>query len=244
MLLRRPGDLVGLLVKMRPNSALLVDEIHSLPKPVAEVLYEVLEDGKLSTLVGSGAETVAVTHQMEGFVCIGATTRPGLLSAPFRGRFGFVGQVDPYSADELAEIVTKAWQRVGVEASEGEALAVATRCRYVPRRALHLAERVLDWTSVAGIDGVPSGTVSAALTAFGIDELGLDGNDWRVLAALTQTFSGRTVGLDALGSALDMDAASIENEIEPYLIQSGYVSRTKSGRMGLPAAYELFRESA
>jgi len=243
MLLRKAADLVGLLIKMPPNSILFIDEVHSLPAPVSEVLYEVLEDGKLTALMGSGAETTSITHQMQGFVCVAATTRPGLLSVPFRGRFGFVGQVQPYTEDELAEMVASAWDRKGVLYGSDEPGEVACRAKGVPRRALHLSERTLDWCSVMGSDGVVEpGTVARAMAAFDIDARGMDGNDWLVIEALCGRFAGRTVGADALASAINLDLRSLTDEVEPWLCQAGYVQRTKTGRLALEPAYELVRE--
>ena len=241
MMLRKPADLVGMLVKATGPTVLFIDEVHALPKPVMEVLYEVLEDGRISTLVGSGNDTVPYQHELTGFVCVGATTRPGVLTTPFRQRFGFFGTVEQYTAEELAEIVRRAWEHVGVTHGALEPLEVAHRCKGVPRRALHLAERVLDFGAVQGLEGVPDGTVHDALAVFGIDEDGLEENDFRILEKLTGEFAGRTVGLAALSQSLDMDPKSIEEQYEPYLSQAGLIQRTKTGRMALPAAYELLQ---
>jgi Holliday junction DNA helicase RuvB len=242
MMLRRPADLVGLLMKVSGPTVLFIDEIHSLPRPVIEVLYEVLEDSKLSTLMGSGSETVAYTHQMRDLVCVGATTRPGLLTEPFRQRFGYHGTVDAYSTDELTEIVRRAWVRVGVEHGAGEPREVALRCKGVPRRALHLAERVLDYCAVYDCVNVFEGITATALSVFGIDQDGLDEQDFRILAALVE--AGRTVGVDALAQMIDMDPKTLQDEYEPYLVRAGLVLRAKSGRMASPDAHKLMKHAA
>lgn len=244
MALRKPQDLAGLLMKAQPNTVLFIDEIHALSRPVMEVLYEVLEDAKLSTLVGSGAETVSYTHQMQGFVCVGATTRPGLLTTPFRDRFGFRGTMTAYSIDELALIVGNAWMRQGIGFTQPEAVAVAERCKGVPRRSLHLADRVLDYCAAHRLDRVEEGVAAEALEAFHVNAFGLDNTDYRILDALTGPFAGKTVGLDALSQFLDVDPKTLADEYEPFLAREGLVVRCKSGRMAGPPAYELMRTAA
>ena len=242
MALRKPQDVVGLLMKLEPQTVLFVDEIHALPKPVMETLYEVLEDGKLSTTMGSGTEATAYTHRMQGFVCVGATTRPGVLTVPFRDRFGAQFTMAEYSDEDLATIVARAWEREGVSFADDEPMAVAARCKGVPRRGLHLADRVLDYAAVHGLDKVPDGLVAEALEAFHIDEMGLDDTDFRIIEALCTTFAGRTVGLDALAQFLNLDQKTLQDEHEPYLSRVGLVVRAKTGRMATPDAYALVRE--
>ena len=182
--LRKPADLVGLLVKMNSNTLFFIDEIHALPTAVSEVLYEVLEDGTLHAPIGSGAETAMVTRHIDGFVCVGATTVPGGLPSPFRNRFGLVAQVAPYSSDELGEMVHRAWERRGVAHEASEAIEVGRRCKGVPRNALGLANTVLNYMAVMDLPCVVEGTVHNALAAFDMDENGLDLNGWKVLEAL------------------------------------------------------------
>lgn len=245
MLLRKTQDLVGLLMKAPSPVCLFIDEVHALPTAVAEVLYEVLEDGQLSTIIGSGGDATAIVHKMEGFVCIAATTRPGVLPAPFRGRFGYVGQVIPYTMEELGEMVHRAWDRIGMAHVQSEAMEVAKRAKGVPRRALHLSERVCDFAAIMQLDKVEEGTVNQALGVFGIDGYGFDANDWAVLEALTTgPFAGGTVGADALSSSLDLDLKTLTDDVEPYLAQAGYIKRTRTGRMALPPAYDLVKEHA
>ena len=236
MVLRKVEDLLGLLVKCHGPTVLFIDEVHALPVPVMEMLYEALEDNKVSTVTGDGT---AVTHKLKDFVCVGATTRPGVLSQPFLQRFGFRGTVVRYTDEELAEIVHRAWDRLDAAHDGDAALAVASRCRGVPRRALHLAERVLDHSAVHGTEMMGEDSVVDALAFFGIDTNGLEPDDYRILGALTGPFAGRTVGLDALSQQLNMDPKTLADQHEPWLMQQGLMSRTKSGRMALPPAYEL-----
>lgn len=244
MALQKPEDLAGILLRLVPNTVLFIDEVHRLPIAVMETLYSALEDGEITTLIGSGKSTRAMATKLPRFTCVAATTKPGSLSTPFRDRFGFHGTVVHYSVDELAEIVDRAWARMGIAAAEGEGFEVAKRCKGVPRLALHLAERVLDYCAVAGATGVPENHAGEALEAFGVDERGLTSQDWRVLDALVNRFAGRPVGLDALASAIDVDKETLSNEIEPPLVHSNLIERTARGRMALPEAYELFRKDA
>lgn len=239
MTLRKVMDLVSLLMKAAGPTVLFIDEIHAMPHWTMEVLYQAMEDGEVSTVIGTAEDSMAYTHKLEDFVVVGATTRPGTLTVPFRQRFGFHGVVEAYSEDELATIVGRAWDRVGWMYSDLEPVELARRCKGVPRRALHLAERVLDYTVVQGNEKIGDGDVDRALTLFGIDDLGLDKDDHRILDALCNAFGGRTVGLETLAQFLDMDSKTVAEQHEPFLCQKGYMSRTKSGRMALPAAYEL-----
>lgn len=242
IVLRKPHDLAGLLLRMEPGTVVFIDEIHGLKPPVMEALYEALEDGTLSVITGHGTDAQAMVHQLPPFVLVGATTDPGRLTKPFRERFGFRGEVEPYTTDELAEIVRRAWDRKGILPDAGEPYEVARRCKGVPRLALHLADRVLDYCGAHGIEPVPVGIVAEALGAFGIDDNGLTSKDWRVLYALVVTFNGNPVGVDALASAVDIDARTLSAEIEPPLAQAGLIQRSKQGRMALPLAHELYRK--
>ena len=235
MMIRTVREISNLLVKMNKPTVLFIDEIHATTKPVLEVLYEVMEDGKLSFV----AEGVPITHEMPDLTIIGATTKPGELTEPFRQRFGFTGNVVLYTYEELATMVGNAWERCGVKYGKVEPMEVSRRSKGVPRRALHLAERVLDWAAASDIKGVPAGTVATALAAFGIDENGLDRDDWRIIDALTGPFGGRPVGIDALAMFLDMEPKTIQQQHEPFLCQCGVMARTRAGRIALPAAYEL-----
>ena len=240
--LRRGADLAGILFSL-PRDALsvvFIDEIHRLPTIVEETLYEALEDGTLSIVVGSGNEARSVALKLPPIVVVGATTKPGDLSQPLRDRFGFHGQMAPYSESEIAQIVSREWERNDRTFGDGAALVVAQRAKGVPRIALHLAARVLDVTSIEKTD-ITAATAERSLVAFGIGKDGLDELDWRVLEALCVTFAGRAVGLAALAQALDIDESTIEKEVEGNLVRKGLLVRTPSGRMASPLAYETFR---
>jgi Holliday junction DNA helicase RuvB len=237
VMLKKPADLVGLLVKAAATPHLVfIDEVHALPRPVMETLYTVMEDGRVDVLAGSGMETVAYSIDLPNLTICGATTRPGLLTEPMRQRFGFIGEVSSYSDLELAEIVRRSWAREGVEYAEGEPLQVASRAKSVPRRALALGERVLDYAAVMG-SAVTEGTTDRALSAFGIDSLGLDSVDHAYLQCLVS--AGRTLGLDSVAASLNVDPRTLSDDHEPHLIRAGYLARCKSGRLALPAAYDL-----
>lgn len=241
--LKRPDDIAGLLMSIDGDeqlTVLFVDEIHRLSARVEETLYEALEDGAVSIVVGKGGEARAMTIKAPALVCVGATTKPGSLSAPLRDRFGFRMTMAPYTVDELAFIVGREWTRQGFEFTFDAAMVVAGRARGVPRVALHLAARVLD---VVAISKAPlTGRNAAdALDSFGIGDGGLDELDWAIIRALTKHFAGRPVGLDALAQYLDVDAATIEDEHEGPLVRGGYLVRTASGRMATPEAFAFAR---
>ena len=242
MMLRKPQDLVGLLLKASPGTVLFVDELHALSRSVTETLYEILEDLKVSTLLGSGSETVSYVHQLTDFVFCGATTRPGLLTEPMRQRFGVVLTMDEYSDDELAEIIHRGWDRVEVAHTPEGALAVAKCSKGVPRRALTLAERVVDVAAVQGCEEITEEMAYEGLALYGIDQDGLTDTDWRILDCLCNQFGGRTVGITSLAAALNLDERTIVDDHEPYLVRSALVARTKTGRLALPAAFDLFKE--
>jgi Holliday junction DNA helicase RuvB len=239
MMLRKPDDLVRVLSKISQPSVLFVDEIHALRKPVMEVLYQVLEGGRVSFVSGG----TALTLDLPPLTCVAATTSPGALTEPLRQRFGYVGNVASYSYEELATIVANQWKRQGIKHGKNEPMEVATRCKGVPRRAVRLAERVLDYSAVHGHTGVPVGLVAEALASFNIDEDGLEPDDWRIIRALTTAFAGRPVGIDSLASYLDMDTVTIAEQHEPFLCQCEIMARTKSGRIAMPLAYQLMERS-
>jgi Holliday junction DNA helicase RuvB len=221
-------------------AVLFIDEIHRMPMVVEETLYEALEDGTLSVIVGSSNDARSVTLRLPPLVIVGATTKPGALSQPLRDRFGFNAATAPYTDEELAEIVLREWTRNGRESADGAALVVGQRAKGVPRLALHLASRVMDVTAIEHTE-ITAETAERALEAFGVGRDGLDELDWRVLTALCVTFSGRAVGLDALAQALDVDQHTISATCEGNLVRKGLMMRTKGGRQAAPAAYELVR---
>lgn len=239
MMLEHPLDLAGILMRVQPYTVVFIDEVHAASRAALEVLYQVLEDGRLSAITGSGSQTNAVTHQMPPWLCLAATTDPGKLSAPFRQRFGYHGVMGEYSPEDLGEIVRRSWDRKGVVYAPTEPTAIGHRAKGVPRLALHLANRVLDFVAIQEVPGVKPGMAAEALGVLGIDERGLDSVDRKIIWTLVQRFAGKLVGLDALAGALDMDPNTLKAEREPFLVRADLMARTSRGRMALPGAFDL-----
>ena len=240
--LRRGADLAGILFSLPSDalSVLFIDEIHALTKLVEETLYEALEDGKMSVVIGAGNDARSVSLDLPPIVCVGATTKPGGLSQPLRDRFGIHLTMANYSDQEIAQIVENEWTRNERTFDADAAPVVALRSKGVPRIALHLASRVLDVTAIERTD-ITAATSERSLEAFGIGKSGLDETDWRILEALTSTFAGRAVGLNALAQSLDLDPFTIENDHEGSLVRAGLMVRTSAGRLATPLAYEVAR---
>lgn len=242
--LRRAGDVAGILTAAEPNTVLFIDEIHRLPAIVEEILYEAMEDGSISVTVGSGPSARAVTLHLPPFVLVGATTRPGSLSAPLRDRFGLNLTMAPYTDEELSLIVARAWDRNGALYTDEACSAVGERSKGVPRLAIHLAQRVLDVAALAGTETIGADLATQALEAFGVGEGGIDETDLRILEALVITFSGQPAGLANLAQALDLDVSTIQEQHEGALVRAGLMVRTHSGRMATPRAHALVRGEA
>ncbi len=236
--LRKVDDLVGVLRKIEPGDVLFVDEIHRLPRAVEEALYEPLEDGTVTIMLGAGKTASPTRARVHPFVLVGATTRPGKLSEPLRDRFAYHGVMQPYSVEELTRIVAGAWERSGLSHTPVAAKAVAERSKGVPRIALRLADIARD---VASLDGRPLRSEEAmkALQSFGVSEGGLDEVDRRILVALVRDFDGGPVGLDNLAGALGFEQDVIAEEAEPWLIRAGLVVRESRGRCITPRGAEL-----
>lgn len=240
-MLKTGAELCSELTKILPNTVLFIDEIHRLPMAVEETLYEALEDGAVSMMIGGASNARAMTIKLPPFIVIGATTMPGALPTPLRDRFGFHAAVKPYSMDEIAQIVANKWAREALIQDGAAAIVVAGRSKLVPRRAIHLADRVADWCAVHHyiVDGISAGQ---ALDSFGISANGLDEIDLRIIGVLVR--SGKPVGLSNLAQALDVDVKTIEQEHEGALVRMGYIMRSSSGRIATPAAHELIRSQA
>jgi Holliday junction DNA helicase RuvB len=235
--LRRAGDLAGILANVAEGTVLFIDEIHRLPSMVEEVLYEILEDGTLSVVVGAGAAAKAITLRFPPITVVGATTKPGALQTPLRDRFGLHLTVKPYSDAELAQIVERSWNRALVDYAKGSAEVVADRSKGVPRLALHLASRTLDWAALECKPVTPA-LAEEALEAFGVGEGGMDETDRRIIEALCKLFAGAPVGLSNLAQALNLDPLTIEAEHEGSLVRNGMMIRTPRGRLATELAHE------
>jgi len=234
--LEKPGDLAAILTLLKKGDVLFIDEIHRLHTVIEEILYPAMEDFCIDVMIGEGPSARSIKITLEPFTLIGATTRVGLLGSPFRDRFGLVVRLNLYSTEELAKIVTRSAGIMKIQILPEGALEIARRSRGTPRIANRLLRRVGDYALVRG-DGVVSRQVAdQALTMLGVDDLGLDEVDRRILHVIVHQFGGGPVGLKTIAIAVGEDTRTIEDVHEPYLIQSGLIKRTPQGREATPAA--------
>jgi len=235
--LERPGDLAAILTNLEAGDVLFVDEIHRLPRPVEEILYPALEDFCLDIVVGKGPGAKAFRLPLPPFTLIGATTRTGLVTGPLRDRFGFAARLEFYAAGELADILRRSAGILGVRLDLDGAMEIAGRSRGTPRIANRLLKRVRDYAEVRA-DGRATRDVSrAALELFEVDERGLDRLDRQVLAVLCRQFAGGPVGLSTLSVAVGEEPETVEDVVEPFLIQQGLIARTPRGRVATDGGY-------
>ena len=236
--LERQGDLAAQLTNLDDGDILFIDEIHRLSPVVEEILYPAMEDGKLDILIGDGPSARSIKLALKRFTLVGATTRAGLLTSPLRDRFGIVQRLEFYGPAELAEIVTVSAGKLGIPIDAVGACEIARRARGTPRVANRLLRRVRDYAEVKGDGRVTRHAAAAALAMLEVDELGLDGMDRRVLDAIARKFDGGPVGVDSLSAAISEERDTIEDVIEPFLIQEGLVMRTPRGRVLTQTAYQ------
>ncbi len=235
--LERAGDLAALLTSLEEGDVLFIDEIHRLSPVVEEILYPAMEDYQLDIVIGEGPAARSIKLDLPPFTLVGATTRAGLLTSPLRDRFGIVQRLEFYSVPDLTHIVTRSAQLLNLGIEAGGAAEIARRARGTPRIANRLLRRVRDYAEVRA-DGVISQQVaSAALTMLDVDAHGLDGLDRRYLSMLCERFDGGPVGVESMAAALSEDAGTLEDVIEPYLIQQGLILRTARGRMASAQAW-------
>jgi holliday junction DNA helicase RuvB len=238
--LERAGDLAALLTNLEPRDVLFVDEIHRLSPVVEEVLYPAMEDFQLDLMIGEGPGARSIKLDLPPFTLIGATTRAGLLTSPLRDRFGIVQRLEFYSTAELKSIVTRSASILKLRLQEDGADRIAERSRGTPRIANRLLRRVRDYAEVKA-SGVISGEVAmAALTMLEVDPLGFDTLDRKLLLTVIEKFAGGPVGVDSLAAAMSEERGTIEDVVEPFLIQQGYLMRTARGRMATRLAYLHF----
>ncbi|MBL0926802.1 MAG: Holliday junction branch migration DNA helicase RuvB [Phycisphaerales bacterium] len=228
--LTRAADLVGALTKLKPNDVLFIDEIHRLPIAVEEFIYPAMEDRKIDVAVDSGMNGRTVTIRLQPFTLIGATTRAGLLSAPLRSRFGLVHHLRYYPWEDLLEIVRRSARLLSMDAEPTGLEAIARRSRGTPRIANRLLRRVRDYAQVKAADRVGPRVVEEALALEGVDTLGLDELDRKYLRVIGTTYRGGPVGLEAVAATMGEDAGTLEDVVEPYLLQVGFLARTRRGR--------------
>ena len=238
--LERPGDLAAILTNLETNDVLFIDEIHRLSPVVEEILYPALEDFQIDILIGEGPAARSIKLDLQPFTLVGATTRAGMLTNPLRDRFGIVARLEFYGVDELARIVTRSAQLLGAAAIDDGAREIARRSRGTPRIANRLLRRVRDYAEVRAAGRIDAETADAALRMLDVDASGLDVMDRKLLQTMIEKFSGGPVGLDNLAAAIGEERDTIEDVLEPYLIQQGYLQRTPRGRVASPAAWRHF----
>jgi Holliday junction DNA helicase RuvB len=238
--LERPGDLAALLTNLEPNDVLFIDEIHRLSPVVEEILYPALEDFQLDIMIGEGPAARSVKLDLPPFTLIGATTRAGMLTNPLRDRFGIVARLEFYSVDELTRIVQRSAKLLEIEVSADGAREIAGRARATPRISNRLLRRVRDYAQVKVQGKITREVADTALKMLDVDPLGFDVMDRKLLLAVIEKFGGGPVGIDNLTAAIGEERDTIEDVLEPYLIQQGYLQRTPRGRMATVAAYRHF----
>ena len=238
--LERPGDLAALLTNLEPRDVLFVDEIHRLSPVVEEVLYPAMEDFQLDIVIGEGPAARSIKLDLPPFTLVGATTRAGLLTSPLRDRFGIVQRLEFYNTQDLAHIVTRAAGILGVDIDPAGSDEIARRARGTPRIANRLLRRVRDYAQVKTQTGISADVADRALDLLNVDRFGLDGMDRRLLLTIMQHFDGGPVGVDSLAASIGEERGTIEDVIEPYLIQQGFLMRTARGRIAGRRAWEHF----
>ncbi len=238
--LERPGDLAALLTNLEPNDVLFVDEIHRLSPIVEEVLYPAMEDFQLDIMIGEGPAARSIKLDLPPFTLIGATTRAGMLTNPLRDRFGIVQRLEFYNTADLTSIVTRSAGILNLPIEPEGAFEIARRARGTPRIANRLLRRVRDFAQVRGTGEITRQIADLALNLLDVDERGLDHQDRRLLLTMIDKFDGGPVGIDSLAAAISEERHTIEDVLEPYLIQQGYIMRTPRGRVVTRHAYLHF----
>jgi holliday junction DNA helicase RuvB len=235
--IEKAGDLAALLTNLQPHDVLFIDEIHRLSPVVEEVLYPAMEDFQLDIMIGEGPAARSIKIDLPPFTLIGATTRAGLLTAPLRDRFGIVQRLEFYSAEELTRIVRRSAQILGIECEAAGAGEIARRSRGTPRIANRLLRRVRDYAQVRAEGRIDGDVAAAAMQMLKVDPEGFDDLDRRLLGLIIDSFDGGPVGVESLAAALSEERGTLEDVIEPYLIQQGFLVRTARGRMATQKAY-------
>ena len=235
--IEKPGDLAALLTNLNEGEVLFIDEIHRLSRSVEEILYPAMEDFALDIITGKGQMAASYHLPLPKFTLVGATTRAGQLSAPLRDRFGVVLRLEMYTPQQLAEIVTRSAQILGIPIEADGALEIASRSRGTPRIANRMLKRVRDFAQIISDGVITYQSAKIGLDRLEVDEIGLDANDRRMLKTLIQFYNGGPVGIETLAAAVGEEAVTLEDVYEPYLMQIGFLSRTPRGRCATHAAY-------
>jgi holliday junction DNA helicase RuvB len=236
--LEKPKDLAALLTNLEANDVLFIDEIHRLSPVVEEILYPALEDFQIDIMIGEGPAARSIKLDLQPFTLVGATTRAGMLTNPLRDRFGIVARLEFYNTEELARIVTRSAGLLGAPIDTAGAQEIANRSRGTPRIANRLLRRVRDYAEVKGDGTITQDIARKALAMLDVDPRGFDVMDRKLLEAVVHRFDGGPVGVDNIAASIGEDAGTIEDVIEPYLIQQGYLQRTPRGRIATKAAYQ------
>ncbi len=242
--LEKAGDLAAILTNLQPHDVLFVDEIHRMSPAIEEILYPAMEDFQIDIMIGEGPAARSIKLNLPPFTLVGATTRAGLLTSPLRDRFGIVQRLEFYQPEQLARIVQRSADILGIGADQEGVMAVARRSRGTPRIANRLLRRVRDYAEVRGDGRVTGDIATAALEMLEVDTYGLDLLDRKLLLAIMEKFDGGPVGVDNLAAAIGEERGTIEDVIEPYLIQQGFLMRTPRGRVATRTAWRHFGLSA
>lgn len=242
--IERPGDLAAMLTNLQPGDVLFLDEIHRLSRAVEEILYPAMEDYCLDIVLGKGPTARSLRLKLPPFTLIGATTRVGMVSSPLRNRFGVTLRLNFYRQEELAQIILRSARVLGIDIEEEAAQEIARRSRGTPRVANRLLKRVRDYAQVRGSGRIDLAAAKAALEMLQVDEQGLDATDRQMLAILIDKFGGGPVGLETLAASLNEEPETVEDVLEPYLMQIGYLKRTPRGRVATPLAFAHMGRSA
>ncbi|MGM9454188.1 Holliday junction branch migration DNA helicase RuvB [Legionella bozemanae] len=238
--IERAGDIAAILTNLQANDVLFIDEIHRLSPVIEEILYPAMEDYKLDIMIGEGPAARSIKLELPPFTLIGATTRAGLLTSPLRDRFGIVQRLEYYSVDSLTQIVARSAQLLNVKTKPEGAREIALRSRGTPRIANRLLRRVRDYAEVKGSGIISVDIAQKALEMLDVDQHGFDLMDRKLLLAVIEQFNGGPVGVDSIAAAIGEEKGTIEDVLEPFLIQQGFLMRTPRGRIATPRAYQHF----
>ncbi len=236
--IEKSGDLAAVLSTLEPGDVLFIDEIHRMPRAVEEILYPAMEDFQLDIIIGAEGSTKSIKINLPPFTLVGATTRSGDLSSPLRDRFGIVAKLNYYTTEELAEIVKRTSRIIGIDINDDAAIELARRSRKTPRIANRLYKRVRDFAMVAGLDKIDLDVTKKSLERLKVDNYGLDGIDIEYLKSLIQKFNGGPVGVETIATSIGEEVTTIEDVVEPFLLQEGFIKRTRSGRIATEKSYE------
>jgi len=236
--IERPGDLAAILTNLQEKDVLFIDEIHRMNSTVEEILYPAMEDFQLDLIIGQGPSARSIKIDLPKFTLVGATTRAGLLTSPFRDRFGVISRLDFYKPDELCIIVTRSARILDIEIEPEGAMEIARRSRGTPRIANRILRRVRDFAQVRAQGIITKGVAEEALKMLEVDSQGFDGMDRKILLTIIEKYGGGPVGVDTLSAAISEEKDTIEDVYEPYLLQLGFLERTPRGRLATPLAYQ------